>query len=278
MPIYTSAFVVLMASMALFANANAQPQGQVKPGLILAVSEGTSGGADHQQLVRKYEALAQVIEVAIRKNVVVLGAREFSLLEKGMKEGAYDFVIARPSDYSARGIRDYGYKYVASAKPEGQCHIILPKNSPIKSLEQAKGKRWVLPEQTAYMSRFCRAELRDKGIDLARENVQYVREQAAVGFYLESGFGDIGAVASYSGLAKGWEKAGGITLHKSVAQPYSPLIAGKRVSADEIAKIQAALKANQAKGESDMLRQLGFKEFDTNGEDKLKALLHWLEK
>lgn len=269
---------VLMSAIASFGGLSMNALAQKNTDLILAVSEGTSGGADHQQLVRKYEDLAQLIESAIKKNVVVVAAREFSLLEKGMKEGTYDFVIARPSDYPARGVRDYAYRYVASAKPDGQCHILVPKNSAIKTLEQAKGKRWVLPEQTAYMSRFCRAELRDKGIDLSKENVQYVREQAAVGFYLDSGFGDIGAVASYSGLAKSWDKSGGITLHKSVPQPYSPLIAGKRITADDIVKVQAALKNYQPKADKDMLKQLGFKEFDTQSETKLKALLDWLEK
>jgi phosphonate transport system substrate-binding protein len=103
-----------------------------------------------------------------------------------MKAGRFDFVMARPSDYPARGMRNYGYHYVAHAKPDGQCLIVVPKNSTLNTLADAKGKRWVLPEKAAYMTKFCNAELRDQGIDLATEKVTYVREQSTIGSYLET--------------------------------------------------------------------------------------------
>ena len=204
-------------------------------------------------------------------------AREFQMLEEGMQSGRFDFVMARPSDYPARGLRDYGYRYVASAKPDGQCLIVVPKGSPIKTLADAKGKRFVIPEQVSYMSKFCRAELRDRGIDLTKEKVQYVREQGAVAFYLENNFGEVGGLASYSGVAKGWEKSGNIILHKSVAQPYFPLIASKRATDAQIAAVQKALKALPADepGQA-VLKSIGVKEFDTGSEQKLRDLLKWL--
>jgi phosphonate transport system substrate-binding protein len=173
--------------------------------LILGISEGTSGGLDRAQVVNKYQTLGDAIGKAIKRRVSVVFVREFAQLEEGMKVQRFDFVMARPSDYPARGLRNYGSQFVASAKPDGQCHIVVPKGSPITTLEQAKGKRWVMPEEVAYMSKFCKAELRDRGIVLKDERVQFVREQAAVGFYLENTFGDVGGVASYSGVAKGWE-------------------------------------------------------------------------
>jgi ABC-type phosphate/phosphonate transport system substrate-binding protein len=156
----------------------------------------------------------------------VVLVREFSSLEDGMKTGAFDFVFARPSDYPARGIRDHGYQFVASAKPEGQCLVITGNASPLKTLADAKGKRWVLPEQESYMSKFCAAELRDQGINILTERHQFVREQGAVVFYLDNGLADVGAVASYSGPGKALAKSGHRVLHRSVAQPYFPLIAG----------------------------------------------------
>ena len=76
--------------------------------------------------------------------------------------------------------------------------IIVPKGSDLKSIQEVKGKRIALPEQIAYMSCFCVAALRDQGIQFGQENVQFVREQAAVGFYLDNKFADVGGVASYS--------------------------------------------------------------------------------
>lgn len=246
-------------------------------GVVMGVSEGTSGGLDHARVVAKYQGLADVIGRAIKQKVEVVFLREFANLEDGMRKQRLDFVIARPSDYPARGVRDYGYKFVASARPDGHCHIVVTKDSPIRSLAEIKGKRLVMPEPAAYMTKFCTAELRDKGIDVAKENVQYVREQGAVAFYLQNKFGDVGAVASYSGVAAKWEKDGHRVLHKSRAQPYFPVIANKKFSDRQIADVQAALEAlPESDAGKAVLSTVGIQGFDTSTGPRLQELLNWL--
>ncbi len=246
--------------------------------LTFGISEGTSGGLDHAQVIAKYQPLANVVAQALGSKIDVVFVREFKALESGMKDGRFDFVMARPSDYPARGLRDYGYQFVASAKPDGQCLIVVSKDSPIKTLADAKGKRFVMPEQVSYMSKFCNAELRDQGIQLSQENVKYVREQGAVTFYLENRFSDIGGLASYSGAASKWVKDGNRVLHKSVTQPYFPLIADKHFSE---AQIQSIRKAVLALGESEsgqaVLKTIGIERFDGGGEKRLRELLDWLD-
>ena len=44
----------------------------------------------------------------LKTKVSVVFAREFATLENGMKDGRFDLVMARPSDYPARGMRDNG--------------------------------------------------------------------------------------------------------------------------------------------------------------------------
>lgn len=255
--------------------ARAQSQSQ----LVLAISEGTSGGLDHGRVIAKYQDLANLIGGALKTKVSVVFAREFATLEEGMKEGRFDFVMARPSDYPARGMRENGYQYVASAKPDGQCLVIVPKGSAIQSLADARGKRFVMPEQVSFMSRFCRAELRDRGIDLAGENVQYVREQAAVPFYMSNGFADIGAVASYSGPAKKLAQDGFRILHASVTQPYFPLVAHGRFKPEQLKALQRELESLADKpGGPELLKRIGIDAFDTGSEARMKALLSWLEK
>lgn len=247
--------------------------------LVLGVSEGTSGGLDHAQAIVKYRGLADSLSRAVKQPVNVVFAREFSLLEGGMKAGRFDFVFARPSDYPARGMRDYGYQYVASAKPDGQCFIIVPKGSPIQKISDVQGKRIVLPEKVAYMTKFCTAALRDQGIDLAKERVDYLREQAAVAFYLENKFADVGGVASYSSIAKKWEPDGHRVLYKSPPQPYFPLIADKRFKPEQVRAMQQELQAladNEA-GQQ-VLKTIGVQRFDTTSEAKLRDLLGWLGK
>ncbi|MBK0394773.1 phosphate/phosphite/phosphonate ABC transporter substrate-binding protein [Ramlibacter algicola] len=246
---------------------------------VLAVSEGTSGGTDHAQVIAKYGGLARVIGDAAKHRVLVVFVREFAPLEEGMKAGRFDFVMARPSDYPARGLRNYGYRYVAHANPDGQCLIVVPKTSPLKTLADARGKRWVVPEKVAYMAKFCRAELRDQGINLDSETVSYVREQATVGQYLEGGFADVGAIASYSGLAKSWQKAGHTVLHRSVPQPYFPLIASKSVAPRQIEAVQKQLEAiGTLPAGPEVLQSIGIAGFAVDGEKRLGGLLAWLEK
>lgn len=245
--------------------------------LVMGVSEGTSGGLDHAQVINKYQGLADVIGRSIRQKVNVIFVREFTALEEGMKASRFDFVIARPSDYPARAVRSYGYNFLASAKPDGHCLLIVHKNSPIQTLDQLKGKRIAMPEQAAYMTKFCRAELRDRGIDLARENVRYVREQGAVAFFIENNFVDAGGVASYSGVARKWETDGHRVLHRSVAQPYFPLIAAGHITASQREAIRKNLLAmGGSAADVSVLKTVGIREFDVSSEQRLRDLLDWL--
>ena len=245
--------------------------------LVMGVSEGTSGGLDHAQVIVKYQGLADVIGRSIKRKVNVVFAREFAQLEDGMKTHRFDFVIARPSDYPARGLKLYGYKFLASAKPDGQCVVIAGKDSGIRSIADLKGRRIVMPEPVSYMAKFCRAELRDQGIDLDKENVKYVREQGAVTFYIENKFADAGGVASYSGVAKKWIKDGNPVVHKSRPQPYFPLIAGPNITDPQRAEIKKALAAmTQSPADQAVLKTVGIEAFDTESEARLAALLDWL--
>ena len=268
-PMMRCALVALLAAATMSVSAR---------DLTLGVSEGTSGGTDHARVLLKYEGLVKTIEAAIKKDVSVVFVREFAQLEDGMKTGRLDLVMARPSDYPARGLRDYGYQYVASVKPDGQCLIVVPKDSPIKQLADIKGKKIAMPEKAAYMTKFCRAELRHQGIDLDKEQVTYVREQEAVTFYIKNTFAQVGGLASYSGAAKKWVAEGGTVLHKSVPQPYSPFIASKAISAADVAAIQKALLAMPGTPDGEQaLKTMGMPGgFDTGTEARLRALLGWL--
>ena len=267
-----------LVAAALCCALQARAAAPIAEDLIMAVSEGTSGGLDHAQVITKYQGLADVIGRAIKRKVNVVFAREFSQLEEGMKTHRFAFVIARPSDYPARGVKLYGYNYLASARPDGHCLIVASKESGIKTLAEAKGKRIVLPEPAAYMTKFCRAELRDQGFNLEKEKVQHVREQGAVTFYLDNKFADVGGIASYSGVAKKWVKEGGnVVIHKSRPQPYFPLIAGPAFTDAQRTEIRKSLEAmTQSPADQAVLKTIGIEAFDTGSEVRLNALLDWL--
>ena len=258
------------------APAKSQPAGKH---LILAVSEGTSGSIDPLEAVAKYRPLADVLGTAIGQQVIVTLVRSFDALEEGMKKDAFDLVMARPSDYPGRGVRDYGYSLIATSKPDGQCYFLVEKSSPLKKLSEAKGKQIMFPEKIAYMTRFCSAEMRDHGIDVKKEQVRYAKEQGAVGWTVQNKLSDVGGVASYAAVAKGWEKSGQRVLHKSVTQPYFPLIASKRVAPEKIAKMQKALANIGATDEGKkVLATIGIQGYNIESQERLLNLLKWLEK
>jgi phosphonate transport system substrate-binding protein len=76
--------------------------------LVLAVSEGTSGGLDAGLVIAKYKSLADTIGLGMKAKVNVIFVRDFETLEDGLKNSRYTFAFARPSDYPARAMRDYG--------------------------------------------------------------------------------------------------------------------------------------------------------------------------
>lgn len=248
------------------------------PDLTLGVSEGTSDGLDHSAAIAKYQGLANAIGQGLGSKVNVVFVREFKALEDGVKNGRFDFVAARPSDYPARGLRDHGYRYVATTLPEASCHVVATQDAPYRTLADLKGRHWVLPEQASFAAQLCRAELRDQGVDLGRENVKYVREQGAVTFYLQNRFAEVGALGSNSGAARQWEKDGQRVLHKGRPLPYFPLIAHGRFSP---AQVEAVQKSLLAMGTDDAgraaLKAIGVQQFDTGSEQRLRDLLTWLE-
>jgi len=245
--------------------------------LILAVSEGTSGSIDNAAAQTKYRPLADMIGKTLNRPVSIAFVREFAMLEEGMKKQQYDIVMARPSDYPARGVHNYGYHFIATAAPSGHCELIVPKDSPLKSVKQLQGRYFIFPEKQAYMTRFCNAALRDEGIRLDDAHTYYVREQAVIPFSLEHGIADVGGVASYSGAYRKWQQAGQRILYESPPQPYFPVIASDALDADQRDKLQQVLlkldSTPAGKSELDVLAITGFV---TSEQYRFDKLLNWL--
>jgi ABC-type phosphate/phosphonate transport system substrate-binding protein len=248
------AVCALIAASSPAANAAA-----AKKQLVLAVSEGTSGGITAEAAQAKYQPLAEALGAAINAEFKVQFVREFALLTKDMQENQFDLVLARPSDY-----------------PDGHCMLIVHKDSPIKSIADLKNKTFVMPEESSYMTRFCRAELRNNGILLENKRVHYVREQAVIPFAIENRISNVGGIASYSSAYAKWTKGENRMLYKSRAQPYRPMVASPNLSPEQVAKLKDALVdlGNSDAGKQ-VLKRVGVASFVTTEEGRLRKLLDW---
>lgn len=248
--------------------------------LLFAVSEGTSGGGaavTDEQMAIKYKPMIEVMERVLGQKVAVRYVRDFRLLEDGLQAARFDLVLARPSDYPARGVRDYGYQAVTTTRPDGHCLLVVKADSPFKTLDDVKDKRIILPERVAYMAKFCLAEMREQKMGVDADGVTYVREQGAIPFALKNGLSHLGGIASYSGVATRLEKEGLRVLHRSRPQPYLPLIASQKIPAEKVNQLGAELVAlSKTEQGSKALSAIGLKGFDTDTQPRLLSLLDWL--
>ena len=230
-------------SLVLAVNASAFAQKQAAKGterLVLAINEGGSGSATATDIIFRYEEFKKVMEKALGASVTLIALRDMTSLRHSMATGV-SFVLARPADVAAEGIRDHGYQAVVVSKEPAHALFIVNKDSPLKTIADVKGKNILTPDRYAYMWRIANAMMRDNKISIANEQVRSMSDQAAIGWSMERGFFDVGVVASFSGVGRTWEKNGGRVIARSPELPNTPLIASPKISAAQIQKLRAAL-------------------------------------
>jgi len=234
--------LVLAPTLAAFAAAVAH--GQPAPtSIVFAINEGGSGNADAADILFRYQELGEVVEKALRMKVSIVNARGRDRLKENLKNHSYGLLLARPNDVPAEAVRDFGYQPVVSAKEPYQTLFIVVKTSPIRTISDVRGRTILTPDQYSNMWRAANAMLRDNKIDMSRETVKSMRDQAAIGWSLENGFFDVGVVNSVSGVGRSWEKNGGRIIARSPDQINMPLIASPKVSAAQVERLRAAIIA-----------------------------------
>jgi ABC-type phosphate/phosphonate transport system substrate-binding protein len=278
--------VLLSALLALHSVAYAQNQKAkqaAKEGetadhrMIFAINEGAAGNMTATDILFRYESFKPVVEKAIGQQIVLLAVRDAKELRRALSTGAYAIVLSRPADTLAEGVRDYGYQAVVSSTEPAHAIFIVKKDSPLKTIADIKGRRIVTPDKYAYMWRIAAAMMRDNKISMADEQVRTMSDQAAIGWSMESGFFDVGVVASYSGVGRTWEKNGGRVIARSTELPNTPMIASQRVSAAQVQKLRAALVSLQsAPNGPSVLKAIGIPGFKEAQSQSLVDLITWL--
>jgi len=170
--------LLLAPAIAACASAFAQTQPATPTSLVFAINEGGAGNADAADILFRYQELGEVVEKALRMKISIVNARGRDRLKENLKSQAYAFLLARPNDVPAEAVRDFGYQPVVSAKEPYQTLFIVVKNSPIKTIADVKGRTILTPDQYSNMWRAANAMLRDNKIDMGKEAVRSMRDQA----------------------------------------------------------------------------------------------------
>jgi phosphonate transport system substrate-binding protein len=245
--------------------------------LIFAINEGAAGNMTATDILFRYESFKPVVEKALGQQIVLFAVRDAKELRRSLSTGAYALVMSRPADTLAEAVKDYGYQAVVSSTEPAHAIFIVKKDSPLKAIADIKGKRIVTPDRYAYMWRIAAAMMRDNKISMADEQVRSMSDQAAIGWSMESGFFDVGVVASYSGVGRTWEKNGGRVIARSTELPNTPMIASQRISVAQVQKLRAALVSlPSAPNGPSVLKAIGVPGFKEMQSQALVDLITWL--
>lgn len=238
-----------------------------KPYYTLAVSEGTSGSRNPQEIYEKYADFAKALSKGKEKEVKIVALVSFQELESGMQKHSFDFVMARPGDYPARGVRDYGYNPLMKGKGVGAILFIVPTDSKLKTISDLKGKRVGFPEESACATKVAMATLADSKLMLKEMRFSYHSEQDVIAYAVESKLFDAGAVMNYSKPGRDWVKKGGRILGQGKELPYQPFIVNKTVPTVDAERIRRrALDLSATEGGLDILKKAGLVGWDVMAE------------
>lgn len=245
--------------------------------MLLGVVEGVAEQMSMAEIQTKYKGLADHLSTVLNKKVKLESTQSFRSAERNLKNKRYDFVFIRPSNVAAKAMRDDKYQLVAAAKnPEFAANFIVKKDSPIKAVEDLRGKRVAMPEESSLMAQVGRSVMRDAKMNPDKESVQYARLQETVLTLVEQGHTDVGVVAPAQ--AKEWEKRGGTVAFKSRKLPFWSVLASPDVAAADIEKAQKALIALEGTDDAKrVLQPMTIKAFAVaSGQDYLD-LLKWVK-
>jgi ABC-type phosphate/phosphonate transport system substrate-binding protein len=245
--------------------------------LIFAINEGGSGNLDATEIFLRYEDLNKIVEKALGARMTMVAVRDLQVLQRSLETGAYALVLSRPADVLAQAVRDYGYSAVVVSSEPAHALFIVNKDSPLKTIGDVRGKRIVTPDRYAYMWRIANAMLRDNKIVMAKEQVRAMRDQAAIAWSMENNFFDVGVVASFSPAGRTWEKKGGRVIAISPEVPNTPVIASRKISPAQVAKLREALVAldSTEQGKA-MLKRINVAAFKPASAQIFVSLLDWL--
>lgn len=245
--------------------------------LLFAISEGVVGLQDSAEILGKYQELGEVISKAIGRPVTLVLARDFANLEQNLKSQHYDLALARPTLYPARAIRDYQYKLVALSGQVAHATFIVKGDSQIKTIKDVQNAKFLMSEETAYITKVALASLREAGVDTKKLSVRYTKSPGAIEFGIDNNMADVGVVVSDSRVARNWEKKGGRIIHRGPDRPFSPIIASPKLDAEEMQKIRNALvNLNTSDEGKKLLQRTGMNRFTAAPEQALLTVLAWL--
>ena len=243
--------------------------------VLMGIAEGVAEQASFGEMQDKYQPLADYLGRVLKSRVTLESSQNIKSATLNLQKGRYDLMFCRPSNVSAKAIRDNKYQLVAMAKGEFAANFIVRKDHPFKKNEDVLQRTIALPEQNSLMAKVGLATLRDMGGNPNPAQLRFTQYQEAVNFMVDKKFVDLGVVAPVQ--AKAWEKQGGVILFKSRKLPFWSIIAAPKLGKNEVASMQKALidMENSEEGKK-ILAKIGVKGWVAGNPQEYVDMLSWL--
>ncbi len=250
--------------------------------LVFGITEGVTYQATPKEIRDKFAPIAEILAKVTGRRVRMQVVPAYDEARAGLAKQEFDVAFIHPAHVSMTEIKANRYKAVAwtSGFTEYTVSVLAAKESPLKGLEDLKGRTLVTPDPDSITAVMVRAMFRVEKIPLSTEKqpvagavrVITTRYQDAVPFYIENGFAQAGATAS-NAVVKGWTEKGGRVIYRSRPVPIKQFIVSTKVPADEMQKIREALLTLR---DSKALETVGYKGFVAPNPDVENSTIAWL--
>lgn len=209
--------------------------------LVLAVNEGVTY-QDGGPASERYKPLLQLLSKELKQNVKVQSVDKYSVLEKGLAEGKYDLAFIHPAHVGLLAVKKDGYEGLVTAKgyTDYRARVMVTKASPLKSLQDLRGKKIGVPSVESITTTMFTANLHELGFQQPEKAYTATRYQDAVPFMIDNGFVDAGVTGS-AGVAKDWVAKGGRILGETKPVAIKQFIASKKLSEADREKVRNLL-------------------------------------
>jgi phosphonate transport system substrate-binding protein len=218
--------------------------------LVFAVTEGVTYQATPKEIRDKFAPVAEALGRATGRKVRTVLVPAYNDVRAGMAKQEYDVAYIHPAHVSMAEVKAGRYKAAVwtSGFTEYIVTVLIAKDSPLKSVEDLKGRTLVTPDPDSITAVMVRAMFRTEKLtatdarDPTPSTVRVIttRYQDAVPFYIDNGFAQAGATAANS-VVRSWTEKGGRVLYRSRPVPIKQIIVSTRLGADDHQKIRDAL-------------------------------------
>jgi phosphonate transport system substrate-binding protein len=208
---------------------------------ILAINEGVTY-QDAGTPSERYKPLLEMLAKELKRPIRIKTVTRYSEFDKDLAAGRYELAFIHPAHVGLQAIARGNYHGIATARgfTGYRAHIMVPKGSTLRSLEDLRGKKIGVPSIESITTAMFTAHLQELKFPAPERSYQATRYQDAVPFMIEHGFVEAGVTGS-GAVAKAWADKGGRILGETPSVPIKQFLVSDKIDAATRQRIQTLL-------------------------------------